>query len=166
VDIQPLLHGGGQERGLRSGTENVAAIVGFGLACELASQQLADYQGHTLSLRTQLETGLAAMNASIFGAQSTRLSNTSFFAMDGIEGETLVVALDRKGYAVASGSACSSDSTEPSAVLLAMGVQEDLARGAVRVSLGTQNSAQQVADFLQHLQQEIIRLKQLSAMAA
>jgi cysteine desulfurase len=166
VDIQPLLHGGGQERGLRSGTENVAAIVGFGLACELASQQLADYQGHTLSLRTQLETGLAAMNATIFGAQSTRLSNTSFFAMDGIEGETLVVALDRKGYAVASGSACSSDSTEPSAVLLAMGVQEDLARGAVRVSLGTQNSAQQVADFLQHLQQEIIRLKQLSAMAA
>ena len=166
VDIQPLLHGGGQERGLRSGTENVAAIVGFGLACELASQQLADYQSHTLNLRTQLETGLAAMNASIFGAQSIRLSNTSFFAMDGIEGETLVVALDRKGYAVASGSACSSDSTEPSAVLLAMGVQEELARGAVRVSLGTQNSAQQVADFLQHLQQEILRLKQLSAMAA
>lgn len=166
VDIQPLLHGGGQERGLRSGTENVAAIVGFGLACELASQQLADYQSHTLSLRTQLETGLASMNASIFGGQSIRLSNTSFFAMDGIEGETLVVALDRKGYAVASGSACSSDSTEPSAVLLAMGVQEELARGAVRVSLGTQNSAQQVADFLQHLQQEIIRLKQLSAMAA
>ena len=166
LDIQPLLHGGGQERGLRSGTENVAAIVGFGLACELASQQLADYQGHTISLRTQLEEGLAAMNATIFGAQSIRLSNTSFFAMDGIEGETLVVALDRKGYAVASGSACSSDSTEPSAVLLAMGVQEDLARGAVRVSLGQQNTAQQVSDFLQLLQQEIVRLKQLSAMAA
>jgi cysteine desulfurase len=166
VDIQPLLHGGGQERGLRSGTENVAAIVGFGLACELASQQLADYQDHTLRLRTQLETGLVAMNATIFGAQSKRLSNTSFFAVDGIEGETLVVALDRKGYAVASGSACSSDSTEPSAVLLAMGVQEELARGAVRLSLGTQNSTQQVADFLQQLQQEILRLKQLSAMAA
>ena len=166
LDIQPLLHGGGQERGLRSGTENVAAIVGFGLACELASQQLTDYQAHTLSLRTQLEKGLVAMNATIFGAQSKRLSNTSFFAMDGIEGETLVVALDRKGYAVASGSACSSDSTEPSAVLLAMGVQEELARGAVRLSLGTQNSAQQVADFLQQLQQEILRLKQLSAMAA
>ena len=166
VDIQPLLHGGGQERGLRSGTENVAAIVGFGLACELASQQLTDYQRHTLMLRTQLETGLATMNATIFGSQSNRLSNTSFFAMDGIEGETLVVALDRKGYAVASGSACSSDSTEPSAVLLAMGVQEDVARGAVRLSLGAQNTAQQVADFLQQLQQEILRLKQLSAMAA
>jgi len=166
VDIQPLLHGGGQERGLRSGTENVAAIVGFGLACELAIQQLADYQRHTLMLRTQLETGLATMNATIFGAQSNRLSNTSFFAMDGIEGETLVVALDRKGYAVASGSACSSDITEPSAVLLAMGVQEDAARGAVRLSLGAQHTAQQVADFLQQLQQEILRLKQLSAMAA
>ena len=166
VDIQPLLHGGGQERGLRSGTENVAAIVGFGLACELASQQLADYQDHTLRLRTQLETGLVAMNATIFGAQSKRLSNTSFFAVDGIEGETLVVALDRKGYSVASGSACSSDSSEPSAVLLAMGVQEELARGAVRLSLGTQNSTQQVVDFLQQLQQEILRLKQLSAMAA
>ena len=166
IDIQPLLHGGGQERGLRSGTENVAAIVGFGLACELGSQQLANYQDHTLSLRTQLETGLVAMNATIFGAQSKRLSNTSFFAVDGIEGETLVVALDRKGYAVASGSACSSDSTDPSAVLIAMGVQEELARGAVRLSLGTQNSAQQVADFLQQLQQEILRLKQLSAMAA
>jgi cysteine desulfurase len=166
VDIQPLLHGGGQERGLRSGTENVAAIVGFGLACELASQQLTDYQAHTLSLRTQLEAGLVAMNATIFGAQSKRLSNTSFFAVDGIEGETLVVALDRKGYAVASGSACSSDSTEPSAVLLAMGVQEELARGAVRLSLGLQNTGQQLADFLQQLQQEILRLKQLSAMAA
>ena len=106
------------------------------------------------------------MNATIFGAQSNRLSNTSFFAMDGIEGETLVVALDRKGYAVASGSACSSDSTEPSAVLLAMGVHEDVARGAVRLSLGAQNTAHQVADFLQQLQQEILRLKQLSAMAA
>ncbi len=166
VDLQPLLHGGGQERGLRSSTENVAAIVGFGMACELASQNLSPYQGHTLALRTQLEAGLTAMNVSIFGAQSARLSNTSFFAVDGIEGETLVMALDRKGYAVASGSACSSDSTEPSAVLLAMGVPEDLARGAIRVSLGTQNNAQQVADFLQHLQQEILRLKQLSAMAA
>ncbi len=166
VDLQPLLHGGGQERGLRSSTENVAAIVGFGMACELASQNLSHYQGHTLALRTQLEASLTAMNVSIFGRQAARLSNTSFFAVDGIEGETLVMALDRKGYAVASGSACSSDSTEPSAVLLAMGVPEDLARGAIRVSLGTQNNAQQVADFLQHLQQEILRLKQLSAMAA
>lgn len=166
LDIQPLLHGGGQERGLRSGTENVAAIVGFGLACELASHGLAHYQSHTLGLRTQLEAGLKAMKAVIFGEHAARLPNTSFFAIDGIEGETLVMALDRKGYAVASGSACSSDSTEPSAVLLAMGVEEDLARGAIRVSLGTQNNAQQVADFLQHLQQEIVRLKQLSAMAA
>ncbi|MSP86749.1 MAG: aminotransferase class V-fold PLP-dependent enzyme, partial [Methylotenera sp.] len=166
VDIQPLLHGGGQERGLRSGTENVAAIVGFGLACELAASNLATYQAHTQALRAQFEQGLSAIKVSIFGNQVARLSNTSFFAVDNIEGETLVMALDRQGYAVASGSACSSDSTEPSQVLLAMGVNADVARGAVRVSFSAHNTAQQVADFLAVLNNEINRLKQMTAIAA
>ena len=166
VDIQPLLHGGGQERGLRSGTENVAAIVGFGLACELAANNLATYQAHTQALRDQLEQGLASLKVSIFGNQVARLSNTSFFAVNDIEGETLVMALDRQGYAVASGSACSSDSTEPSHVLLAMGIHADVARGAVRVSFSAQNTAQQVADFLATLNNEMMRLKQLTAIAA
>ena len=166
VDIQPLLHGGGQERGLRSGTENVAAIVGFGLACELAANNLATYQGHTQALRDQFEQGLASLKVTIFGKQVARLSNTSFFAVNDIEGETLVMALDRQGYAVASGSACSSDSTEPSHVLLAMGIHADIARGAVRVSFSAQNTAQQVADFLATLNNEMMRLKQLTAIAA
>ena len=166
VDIQPLLHGGGQERGLRSGTENVAAIVGFGLACELAANNLATYQAHTQALRDQFEQGLASMKVTIFGKQVARLSNTSFFAVNDIEGETLVMALDRQGYAVASGSACSSDSTEPSHVLLAMGIHADVARGAVRVSFSAQNTAQQVADFLATLNNEMMRLKQLTAIAA
>ena len=166
VDIQPLLHGGGQERGLRSGTENVAAIVGFGLACELAANNLATYQAHTQALRDQFEQGLASMKVTIFGKQVARLSNTSFFAVNDIEGETLVMALDRQGYAVASGSACSSDSTEPSHVLLAMGIHADIARGAVRVSFSAQNTAQQVADFLATLNNEMMRLKQLTAIAA
>lgn len=166
VDIQPLLHGGGQERGLRSGTENVAAIVGFGLACELAANNLATYQVHTQALRDQFEQGLASLKVSIFGNQVARLSNTSFFAAHDIEGETLVMALDRQGYAVASGSACSSDSTEPSHVLLAMGIHADVARGAVRVSFSAQNTAQQVADFLATLNNEMMRLKQLTAIAA
>jgi len=166
VDIQPLLHGGGQERGLRSGTENVAAIVGFGLACELAANNLATYQAHTKALRDQFEQGLASLKVSIFGNQVARLSNTSFFAVNDIEGETLVMALDRQGYAVASGSACSSDSTEPSHVLLAMGIHADVARGAVRVSFSAQNTAQQVADFLATLNNEMMRLKQLTAIAA
>jgi len=94
------------------------------------------------------------------------LPNTSFFAVEGIEGETLVMALDRKGFAVASGSACSSDSTEPSHVLLAMGVQPDLARGAIRVSFGAHNTEQQVMDLLVTLKQEILRLRQLTSIAA
>ena len=166
VDIQPLLEGGGQERGLRSGTENVAAIVGFGLACELAANNVATYQAHTQALRDQFEQGLAALKVSIFGNQVARLSNTSFFAVNDIEGETLVMALDRQGYAVASGSACSSDSTEPSHVLLAMGIHADVARGAVRVSFSAKNTAQQVADFLAILNNEINKLKQMTAIAA
>ncbi len=167
VDIQPLLLGGGQEKGLRSGTENVAAIVGFGAACAIAQQQLADYQTHTALLRNQLEVGLHQLKATVFGAESTqRLPNTSFFAFANIEGETLVTALDKAGFAVASGSACSSDSTEPSHVLLAMGVEEELARGAVRVSLGAQNTAQQIEAFLTALAQEVKRLKAMTAIAA
>jgi cysteine desulfurase len=165
VDLQPLLYGGGQEKGLRSGTENVAAIVGFGVASELASRELAQRGQLTRALRDQLERGLHAQGAVIFGQEAQRLPNTSFFAFPEIEGETLVMALDRKGYAVASGSACSSDSTEPSHVLLAMGVAPDLARGAVRISLSGSNSAAQVEAFLSTLQEELSRLKQLSAVA-
>ncbi len=170
VDIQPLLHGGGQERGLRSGTENVAAIVGFGVASEIAVANQSHYAAHTKMLRDQFESGLlklsSDLNVTIFGNKVARLPNTSFFAIDNIEGETLVMALDRKGYAVASGSACSSDSTEPSHVLLAMGVDKDTARGAVRVSFGSSNTVVEVSDFLTTLNNEILRLKQLTAVAA
>jgi len=170
VDIQPLLHGGGQEKGLRSGTENVAAIVGFGAACEFAVNNQNHYATHTQILRDQFEQGLKQLgngaNVTIFSNKVARLPNTSFFAIDKIEGETLVMALDRKGYAVASGSACSSDSTEPSHVLLAMGVDKDIARGAVRVSFGTDNTSAQVKDFLITLNNEILRLKQLTSIAA
>ncbi|OIQ85276.1 cysteine desulfurase NifS [mine drainage metagenome] len=165
VDIQPLQDGGGQEKGLRSGTENIAAIVGFGLACELATRGLAQHAEMVNGLRTQLEQGLTGLGAVIFGENAERLHNTSFFAFPNIEGETLVMALDRKGFAVASGSACSSDSTEPSHVLMAMGVETEIARGAVRVSLGMANSAAQVADFLLTLQNELSRMKRMAAVA-
>ena len=166
VDIYPLLHGGGQEKGLRSGTENVVAIVGFGAACDLAIQNLNAFAMHTETLRNRLETGLQQMKTVIFGKNAKRLPNTSFFAFENIEGETLVTALDKQGYAVASGSACSSDSSEPSHVLLAMGVDSDLARGAVRVSFGASNTIEQVEAFLKALAQEVNRLKQMTAIAA
>ncbi len=166
VDIQPLLYGGGQEKGLRSGTENIAAIVGFGAACELAKQGLKDFSSHTLMLRQLLEVGLQRTDAIIFGQKSNRLPNTSFFAFKNIDGETLVTALDKLGFAVASGSACSSASSEPSHVLLAMGVDPDLARGAIRVSFSTDNTKKQVEKFLVALKQALKDLRQLTSVAA
>ena len=166
IDIQPLLYGGGQERGLRSGTENVAAIVGFGVACELAVSNLTAFDMHTDNLRQHLETGLDKLNAVIFGRDGLRIPNTSFFAFPNLDGETLVTALDKVGFAVASGSACSSDSDKPSHVLLAMRVYEDLARGAVRVSFGMNNTLDQVQHFLKALEHEVTRLRNLTAIAA
>ncbi len=170
LDITPLMHGGGQERGLRSGTENVAAIIGFGVACALAATRVKNNAEKVRQLRDQFEQGLKKiqhhLNVTIFSDQVERIPNTSFFAISNIEGETLVMALDKQGFAVASGSACSSDSTEPSHVLLAMGVDRDLARGAVRVSFGANNTAEEVQRFLVVLEQEISRLKQLTAIAA
>lgn len=166
VDIQPLLYGGGQEKGLRSGTENIAAIVGFGKACELATQGLNDFAAHSESLRDYLETSLADTGAVIFGQQAERLPNTSFFAFKNIDGETLVTALDKLGFAVASGSACSSASSEPSHVLLAMDVERDLARGAIRVSFNMDSTLMQVDEFLTVLKQALHDLRQMTAVAA
>ena len=165
VDLQPLLEGGGQEKGLRSGTENIAAIVGFGMACELATRDLERHAEKIRGLRDQFEQGLVELGATVFGQGAERLPNTSFFALPNIEGETLVMALDRQGYAVASGSACSSDSIEPSHVLLAMGIAPEVARGAVRVSLGARNSAAQVDALLQALKNEQLRMKRMAAVA-
>jgi cysteine desulfurase len=101
----------------------------------------------------------------LFGEHAIRLPNTSFFAFPHIDGETLVVALDRAGFALASGSACSSASTEASATLLAMGVEAQLAKGAIRISLGKDNTPRQVEDFLKHLSVEVQRLGKMAALA-
>jgi len=166
VELQPLIAGGGHERGLRSGTENVAAIVGFGLAAEIAASRLDGAAAALAALRTQLEAGLAAQGATIFAAASERLPNTSYFAFADVDGETLVGKLDRAGFAVAAGAACSSANPEPSHVLLAMGVEPRLARGAVRISFGIGNSAAEVRDFLAALNTTILQLRGLTALAS
>jgi len=165
IELRPLLHGGGHEAGMRSGTENVPAIVGFGAACERVQARLAAQRTHCRSLHGELEARLHALGAVVFSEDAPRLPNTTFFAFEGIDGETLVIELDRAGYGVASGSACSSHSTEPSATLLAMGVDPMLARCAVRVSLGPETTAQQVAGFAQALATGLARLRSLAAMA-
>ncbi|AYH44674.1 cysteine desulfurase family protein [Azoarcus sp. DN11] len=165
LELAPLLAGGGQERGLRSGTENVAAIVGFGLACELAAARVSEENARLSALRDRLEAGLAGHGMRIFSAGVPRLPNTVFFAAQGLDGETLVAKLDRAGFACASGSACSSANPEPSHTLLAMGVEREIARGAVRVSLGRDTRENDVTDFLACLGRQIAELNNLTAVA-
>jgi len=165
LQLRPLIHGGGHEQGLRSGTENVPAIVGFGAACELAASRLETIGPRLERLRARLEEGLHGLGAVIFGARALRIPNTSYFAFKGVVGETLVIELDRAGFAVAPGAACSSASPEPSATLLAMDVEPELARGAVRFSLGVGNTQREVDAFLRALRAVLSRLKGLTAMA-
>jgi len=165
VDLAPLIAGGGQERGLRSGTENVAAIVGFGKACELAVARREHEMAREGVLRDRFEAALLVLGATIFGRKAIRLSGTSFFAFPGLDGETLVGKLDREGFACASGSACSSADPEPSKTLIAMGVEPDLARNAVRVSLGRGTSTADIERFVEVLKVQIGALKGLRAVA-
>jgi cysteine desulfurase len=165
LELKPIIHGGGHEGGMRSGTENVPAIVGFGAACELAAQRMEAIAQRTRNRRDRTEKGAAALGAEIFGRGAERISNTTYFAFPDIDGETLVIELDKAGFAVASGAACSSTSTEPSATLLAMGVTSELARCAVRVSFGAQNTASEVEDFVQALGATVSRLRRLTAIA-
>jgi cysteine desulfurase len=166
LDLLPLLAGGGHERGARSGTENVAAIVGFGAAAELAAALVESYGAHVEPLRARLEAGLKERGARIFGDAVARLPNTSYYAYTDVEGETLVIQLDRAGFATASGAACSSHHTGPSHVLLAMGVQTALASRAVRVSLGRGNDADQIDAFLAAIDDILDQMKRMAAIAA
>ncbi|PKO89628.1 MAG: cysteine desulfurase [Betaproteobacteria bacterium HGW-Betaproteobacteria-10] len=165
VELQPLIAGGGHERGLRSGTENVPAIVGFGVAAELAAQRVAELSVRLRAMQAKLEAGLSVLGARIFATETARLPNTSYFAFPDIDGETLVGKLDREGFAVASGAACSSANPEPSHVLRAMGIAPEIARGAVRVSLGAGNTETEINQFINALQLTVGRLQGLTAIA-
>jgi len=149
VELAPLLYGGGQERGRRGGTENLPAIVGFGAAAELVQRELEARAAHLAALSERLQAGLRSLRgAVVFGADAPRLPNTVQFALPGWEGEALLMALDRKGVAVSSGSACASGSGLPSHVLLGMGWPAPIAFGAIRVSFGKDNSAAEVDRLL------------------
>ena len=144
---EPLVRGGGQERGQRAGTENVAAIAGFGAAA--GATNLAEIERVAL-LRAQLEEGITAITpeAVIFGADAPRLPNTTLFAVPGMKAETAIIAFDLNGIAVSSGAACSSGKVQASSVLMAMGADSGLARGAVRLSLGWSTTENEVHEFL------------------
>jgi cysteine desulfurase len=147
---EPLIRGGGQERGARAGTENVAGIAGFGAAAEAGLQLLETDVARMRALRDRLETGLKTMTpqAIIFGAEAERLPNTTLFALSGMKAETAVIAFDLDGVAVSSGAACSSGKVQPSHVLAAMGVARPLAEGAIRVSFGPTTTDSDLEKFL------------------
>ena len=166
IDMSPFIIGGGQEKGLRSGTENIAAIIGFGKACERTKENMVIIDRDIKPLQVILIKELKKMGAIIFGEDSKRLNNTIFFAFNRIDGATLLTALDRKGFALASGSACSSNNNEPSHVLIEMGVNKEIAQGAIRISLGINSKKTDVETFLVALKSELERLKQLTAIAA
>lgn len=149
LPVAPLLKGGGQERRLRAGTENVAAIAGFGAAAEAARRDLTASAG-LAELRDAVENEIAsaAPDAVVFAGETERLPNTSCFAVPGMQAETLVIALDLAGVAVSAGSACSSGKVGRSHVLDAMGVVPELGKSAIRVSLGWNTTAADVARFL------------------
>lgn len=163
LSLNPLIDGGGQESGLRSGTENVAAIVGFGVAATLARSRQEHSASSMAKMRLRLEEALRGMGAAFFSDASCTLPNTAYFSFPGIEGGTLVSEMDRLGFAIASGSACSSGKTEPSGTLLAMGVSPELARGAVRVSLGRENTDAHIVDFLEAMRRTLNRLSSMSS---
>jgi cysteine desulfurase len=160
VSVEPLIKGGGQERRRRAGTENVAGIIGFGVAAELAAADLAKAES-LATLRDELETGARAVapDAVVLSAHVARLPNTSCIAVPGAKAETLVIGLDLAGVAVSSGSACSSGKVEASHVLSAMGVAEEIAHGAIRVSLGFATKRADIENFLKAFAELVKRLR-------
>jgi cysteine desulfurase len=152
IKIKPVLLGGEQEHGFRAGTENAAAIVGFGKAAELAEIELAERRRHLLVLRNKLENELSAIpGLTLFARHADRLPNTVQFGIPEIDGEMLLMKLDQKGIAVSSGSACASGDRDASPVLTAMGVEPVLAKSAIRISLGTSNTEEEVFTFINQL---------------
>jgi cysteine desulfurase len=151
IKIDPLIRGGGQERGSRAGTENAAAVAAFAAAAAAVRAGFDAEVPHMAALRDRLEAGLRNLTpeAIIYGANVARLPNTTLVAMPGAKAETFVIAFDLDALAVSSGAACSSGKVAPSHVLAAMGVAPALARGAIRVSLGPTTTEAEIDRFLQ-----------------
>jgi cysteine desulfurase len=159
--------GGSQERNRRAGTENVAGIVGCGAALKLAEEQRESYVKHCTPLRDKLIKGVLAIGEGVHltGHPTQRLPNSASFYFDDIEGESILLSLDFEGVAASSGSACTSASLEPSHVLLAMGIPAEQAHGSLRLTLGRDNSGEQVDHVLSILPGIVSRLKAMSPLA-
>jgi cysteine desulfurase len=162
--LRPILHGGHHERDRRPGTENVPGIVGLGFAAEIARTRLAEEYDHVAALRDRLEAGILATVplAAVNGDRAHRVPNTTNIRFDCIEGEGLVIAMDLRGIACSTGSACSSGSLEPSHVLSAIGLKSEQARASIRFSLGRFNTDEDVDAALKILPGVVEQLRAVS----
>ena len=164
--LTPLIHGGGQERGIRSGTENVAGIVGFGKACELATKNLDAHYKKLKSISDEIiEKVLDRIPEShLNGDRENRLPNLVNFRFKAIEGESLILLLDAKGYQTSTGSACSSKSLEASPVLTALGLDPVDVHGSLRISLGPESDEFDVDTFVDAIATSVERLREMSPL--
>lgn len=164
LKLEPLLHGGGHERGLRSSTENVCGIVGLGKAAELAAGRMAEESARMIKLRDMMIDGVlkSIKHTHLNGHRTKRLPNNANFRFDFIEGESLIMQLDMYGFAASTGSACSTKSLQPSHVLLALGLKPEEAHGSLRISMGKDNTEEDVKYLLEVLPKVVSNLRAMS----
>lgn len=166
IKMENYIHGGAQERNRRAGTENLPGIVGLGKAIELASLHYREHNEHLLFLRDKLINGIKERipYVKLNGHPTKRLPGNVNFSFEFIEGESLLLSLDMKGIAASSGSACTSGSLDPSHVLLAIGLSHELAHGSLRLTLGDENSEEDIDYCLEALPSVVERLRQMSPL--
>ena len=164
--IVPLLHGGEQENERRAGTENVAGIAGFGKAAEIARAEMGKEAGRLSGYRDRLIDSVLGRVADVYlnGHRTSRLPNNTNFSIDFIEGESILMYLDAEGICASTGSACSSSSSEPSHVLMALGIPVERARGSVRFTLGRWTSAEDVDKVVEALPRIVEKLRAMSPL--
>lgn len=165
--VEPVLFGGGQEGGVRSGTENVAGIVGLGEAARLAREELPERVAHEAGLRDRVISGLLDLpDVTLNGHAGRRLSNNAHVSVRGVGAESLVLVLDAMGYAIGSGSACSSGGDKPSRMLLALGRDEQAALSAARITVGKENTGEDISGFLAAFSEAVTSLREVSPLYA
>ena len=163
VKIEPIQHGGGHESGMRSGTENVPGVIGFAKAMELATKNMAKESERETKLRDKLITEILKIEGShLTGHAKERLPNNASFYFDGIEGEAMLIRLDEKGIAASTGSACSSKSLEPSHVLTAIGLKPEQAHGSLRITIGKDNTEQDIEYVIEQVRSIVNSLRKIS----
>jgi cysteine desulfurase len=163
VKLAPQAHGGGHERGMRSGTENVAGIVGFGKACEIAARDMEKESERLEGLRDRLVKGVLSIpKTRLNGHPAKRLPGNANFSFDFIEGESLLLRLDARGIAASTGSACSTKKLAPSHVLTAIGLKPEESHGSLRLTMGRQNTGEEVDYVVKAVRDEVEAIRKMS----